>query len=127
MTGANIMEATYGIKVLPEDDPFIELAEAGQEAVSKCVLGFYLVEIFPLRTCVVFVLNSLNVSTDALEYIVRYVPAWFPGAGFKRQAAVWHEAAARQLHVPYADYERREVRVRGPSTHISIQYPFLSP
>ena len=43
------MEATYGIKVLPEDDPFIELAEAGQEAVSKCAIGFYLVEVFPLR------------------------------------------------------------------------------
>ena len=51
MSGANIMEATYGIKVLPEDDPFIELAEAGQEAVSKCAIGFYLVEVFPLRTC----------------------------------------------------------------------------
>ncbi|PIL25709.1 cytochrome P450 [Ganoderma sinense ZZ0214-1] len=87
MSGANIMEATYGIKVLPEDDPFIELAEAGQEAVSKCAIGFYFVEIFPL---------------------LRHVPAWFPGAGFQRQAAVWHEAATRQLHVPYADYVRRE-------------------
>ena len=48
---------------------------------------------------------------DAPEYAlaVRYVPAWFPGAGFQRQAAVWHEAATRQLHVPYADYLRREV------------------
>ena len=52
MSGANIMEATYGIKVLPEDDPFIELAEAGQQAMSKCAIGFYLVEIFPLRTFV---------------------------------------------------------------------------
>ena len=41
------------------------------------------------------------------------MPAWFPGAGFQRQAAVWHEAATRQLHVPYADYVRREVRVQG--------------
>ncbi|KAI1785253.1 cytochrome P450 [Ganoderma leucocontextum] len=90
MTGANIMEATYSIKVLPEDDPFIELTEAGQEAFSKCAIGFYLVEIFPL---------------------LRHVPAWFPGAGFKRQAAVWHEAATRQLHVPYADYQGREVRL----------------
>ncbi|KAI1785432.1 cytochrome P450 [Ganoderma leucocontextum] len=87
MTGANIMQVTYGIKVLPEHDPFIELAEAGQEAVSKCAIGFPLVDFFPL---------------------LRYIPACFPGAGFKRKAAVWHDAATRQLHVPYADYVRRE-------------------
>ena len=49
MAGANIMEVTYGIRVLPEHDPFIELAEAGQEAVSKCAVGFYLVELLPMR------------------------------------------------------------------------------
>ena len=47
---------------------------------------------------------------DADGHAVRHIPAWFPGAGFQRQAAVWHEAATRQLHVPYADYMRREVR-----------------
>ncbi|TBU52418.1 cytochrome P450 [Dichomitus squalens] len=83
---ANIMKVTYGIRVFLEDDPFIKLAETGQEAVSKCPIGFCLVELFP---------------------ILEYVSAWFPGAGFERKAAVWHEAATRKLHVPYADFIER--------------------
>ena len=51
MVGANIMEVTYGIKVLPEHDPFIELAEAGQECVGRCATGgLYLVELLPICT-----------------------------------------------------------------------------
>ncbi len=51
MVGANIMEVTYGIKVLPEHDPFIELAEAGQECVGRCATaGVYLVELLPMCT-----------------------------------------------------------------------------
>ncbi|TBU22643.1 cytochrome P450 [Dichomitus squalens] len=91
---ANIMKVTYGIRVFLEDDPFIKLAETGQEAVSKCAIGFYLVELFP---------------------ILRYVSAWFPGAGFERKAAVWHEAATRKLHVPYADFIERHERLRNVS------------
>ncbi|KAM5540993.1 hypothetical protein V8D89_005304 [Ganoderma adspersum] len=87
MAGANIMQVTYGIKVLPEHDPFIGLAEASNEAVSTCALSFYLVDSFPL---------------------FRYVPTWFPGAGFKRQAAGWREAANCELNIPYEDYLRRE-------------------
>ncbi|KAI0673216.1 cytochrome P450 [Trametes maxima] len=85
--GANIMEVVYDIEVLPENDPFIKLAEAGQECVSQSTTGgLYLVEVMPF---------------------LKYVPAWFPGAGFKRQAAVWREAAEKQLHVAYDDFLER--------------------
>lgn len=51
MIGANILDVTYGIKVLPEHDPFIELAEAGQECIGECaVAGLHLVDIAPIRT-----------------------------------------------------------------------------
>ncbi|KAI0369518.1 cytochrome P450 [Pilatotrama ljubarskyi] len=87
IVGANIMEIVYDIKVLPEHDPFIELAEAAQECIGRSTTGgHYLVEILPF---------------------LKYVPAWFPGAGFKRQAAVWHKAADKQLHVAYDDFQSR--------------------
>ncbi|RDX49720.1 cytochrome P450 [Lentinus brumalis] len=87
MVGANIMEVTYGIKVLPEHDPFIELAEAGQECVGQCATaGVYLVELLPM---------------------LKHLPTWFPGATFQRQAKAWHQKATRQLHVPYTDFVRR--------------------
>ncbi|RPD77315.1 cytochrome P450 [Lentinus tigrinus ALCF2SS1-7] len=87
MVGANIMEVTYGINVLPEHDPFIELAEAGQECVGRCATaGVYLVELLP---------------------ILRHLPVWFPGAKFQREAKAWHEKATRQLQVPYEDFLQR--------------------
>ncbi|EJD33031.1 hypothetical protein AURDEDRAFT_27789, partial [Auricularia subglabra TFB-10046 SS5] len=33
---------------------------------------------------------------------VKYVPAWFPGAGFKRQAREWKEVADAMLNDPFA-------------------------
>ncbi|KAI0354173.1 cytochrome P450 [Trametes cingulata] len=86
VVGANIMEIVYDIKVLPEHDPFIELAEAGQECVGRSATGLYLVEILPF---------------------LKHLPAWFPGANFKRQAAVWRKAADEQLHVAYDDFLSR--------------------
>ena len=49
MVGANIMEITYDIKVQPEHDPFIELAEAAQECVGRAASGTYLVNMLPFR------------------------------------------------------------------------------
>ena len=49
MVGANIMEIAYDIKVLPENDPFIILAEAAQQCVSRGVSGTYLVDLLPIR------------------------------------------------------------------------------
>ncbi|KAI0659510.1 cytochrome P450 [Cubamyces menziesii] len=90
VVGANIMEIVYDIKVLPEHDPFIVLAEAGQECVGRSTTGgLYLVELLPF---------------------LKYMPSWLPGAAFKRQAAVWRQAADKQLHVAYDDFLERMKR-----------------
>ncbi|KAI0774839.1 cytochrome P450 [Trametes elegans] len=87
VVGANIMEIVYDIDVRPEHDPFIALARTGQECVAQSATGSaYPVDIFPL---------------------LRFIPSWFPGAGLKRQAAVWHQAAEKQLHVAYDDFLRQ--------------------
>ncbi|KAL7278775.1 hypothetical protein ACG7TL_007784 [Trametes sanguinea] len=104
--GANIMELVYDIAVLPEHDPFIRLAEAGQECIGRSTTGgVYLVEILPFRESSL----AFPCAGDALTatVAVKSVPAWFPGAGFKRQAAVWRQAAEKQLHVAYDDFLRR--------------------
>ena len=59
MAGANIMQVTYGIKVLPEHDHFIGLAETGNQAVSTCALRFYLVDSFPLRAFFIAFCSSI--------------------------------------------------------------------
>ena len=50
-----------------KDDPYIALAERGMEAFAEAE-GFFLVNAFPW---------------------LRYLPAWFPGAGFQKIAKVY--------------------------------------
>ncbi|KAF7789957.1 hypothetical protein EIP86_000905 [Pleurotus ostreatoroseus] len=80
--GAVIMAITYGIDVLPKDDPYVDIAERALVTLNAtCNTGSYLVDYLP-----------------ALQYI----PSWMPGAKFKRQAAIWHQYVMDLTHVPYA-------------------------
>ncbi|KAI0350839.1 O-methylsterigmatocystin oxidoreductase [Trametes cingulata] len=76
---ATIMDAVYGIRVAEQADPFVSLSEKVATTFSTIVVpGRYLVEVVPW---------------------LRYLPAWFPGAKFKRDALSWRSdvAAARDL------------------------------
>ncbi|KAF7368570.1 Cytochrome P450 [Mycena venus] len=69
MAGEIIMSVAYGIDVLPSDDPYVTLAHKAVQTFSiASVPGVYLVNTFP---------------------ILKHIPRWFPGAGFKRQAEEW--------------------------------------
>nr|VWP00930.1 Protein kinase domain-containing protein [Ganoderma boninense] len=66
--GASIMEVVYGIE-LTEGDKFLSIAKKGAEIFSKALSpSRYLVELFP---------------------VLVHLPAWFPGAKFKRDVAKW--------------------------------------
>lgn len=41
---------------------------------------------------------------------VQYLPSWMPGAGFKRQAAIWHKWVMDMTIVPYAAVKNDLVR-----------------
>ncbi|KZV76685.1 cytochrome P450 [Peniophora sp. CONT] len=64
--GTVILELAYGWTVQGDSDPFVKLIEDGFKVQAALVRpGAYYVEIFPW---------------------LRFVPTWFPGANFKRQA-----------------------------------------
>jgi hypothetical protein len=42
---------------------------------------------------------------------LKYVPAWFPGASFKRKAREWYKLTRKMVEIPYADAKRRIVRM----------------
>ncbi|TFK69824.1 cytochrome P450 [Pluteus cervinus] len=66
MTALVVLSTAYGIDVNPRDDPFVEVAEKANDTQAKAGnIGSYLVDFFP----------ALN-----------YLPEWFPGAGFKKEA-----------------------------------------
>ncbi|KAI0712382.1 O-methylsterigmatocystin oxidoreductase [Earliella scabrosa] len=79
---AAIMKIVYGIDAKDEHDPTIDLIAAAIDAVTPAVVpGSYLV--------------------DALPFL-RYVPAWFPGAGFQKQFATFRKSNDRIQDVPYS-------------------------
>ncbi|KAF8626927.1 hypothetical protein AX17_006428 [Amanita inopinata Kibby_2008] len=81
MAGEIVLAVTYGIKTLPKHDPYIELVEkAVRPGLIAAVPGTYLVDVLP---------------------ILKYVPEWMPGAGFKRDAREWHGLAMNMLNEPY--------------------------
>jgi hypothetical protein len=75
------MSVTYGLPVLESDDPYITLAEeALQGAVEAGIPGTFLVDLLPF---------------------LKYVPSWFPGAGFKRKAAHYAALNVEVVNQPF--------------------------
>jgi hypothetical protein len=75
------MKIAYGIDVQESNDPYISLAEDALEGISQAaVLGAFWVDLFP---------------------ILKYVPSWFPGAGFQKKAAHWREVNAALTEKPF--------------------------
>ncbi|TFY60387.1 hypothetical protein EVJ58_g5185 [Rhodofomes roseus] len=77
-----ILEIGYGHTVTSvEGDEFIQLVEAGiQEVFGGSGAGSAPVDFFP---------------------VLKYIPAWLPGAGFKRAALMAKEAIAATENIPY--------------------------
>ncbi|KAJ5171869.1 hypothetical protein N7492_004462 [Penicillium capsulatum] len=78
-----ILDISYGYRVDPfKPDHFVRsIGTALDEFAIAAQPGTWLVDIFP---------------------ILKHVPSWCPGAGFKRSAAVWRERAVDLTSRPYA-------------------------
>ncbi|KAJ3516119.1 hypothetical protein NLJ89_g1327 [Agrocybe chaxingu] len=81
MAGETIMCVAYGLNVQPKDDPYIAMAEQGAHTLEAAAIpGAFLVDDLPL---------------------LKYVPDWFPGAGFKKKAQEWKQIARRMIEKPF--------------------------
>ncbi|KAF8812810.1 cytochrome P450 [Phlegmacium glaucopus] len=79
--GAIILHISYGYEVKERDDPFVTLADEAMSQISLASApGSFLVDFIPP---------------------LRYLPAWFPGAGFKRTAVLWGETLTNMVEAPY--------------------------
>ncbi|KAF9812881.1 hypothetical protein IEO21_05932 [Rhodonia placenta] len=78
---AMIMQIAYGHSVTSLDDKFVHLAErAGKETVEYGNAGVMLVDFFPL---------------------LKHIPLWMPGSGFKRRAFEIRDVVRKMLDTPY--------------------------
>ncbi|KAF8516743.1 cytochrome P450 [Hysterangium stoloniferum] len=81
VTGAMILEITYGIQVRPKRDPYLTLVEEGIAATCEAAApGAFLVNVLP---------------------ILKYVPEWVPGAGFQTKARLWRKLMTDMVEVPF--------------------------
>jgi cytochrome P450 len=79
--GAMIIEVSYGLDVLHKNDPFIESADKAAATFAMAIKpGAFLVNTVP---------------------ILKYVPSWFPGAGFQRKAKEWKRYDDAVLEAPF--------------------------
>ncbi|KAI0336742.1 CyP450 monooxygenase [Cubamyces sp. BRFM 1775] len=78
---ATIMQIAYGINIADEEEDYVTIAEEALSAFSNLLVpGKYLVELFPS---------------------LRKIPAWFPGAQFKRDTAKGKLAVHRIRDTPW--------------------------
>ncbi|KAJ7733289.1 cytochrome P450 [Mycena metata] len=100
MAGEIIMSTIYGIEVLRSDDPYITLGRKAMHEFSvTAVPGKFLVDSIPL---------------------LKHVPAWFPGAGFKRYAEGCRILTRAMLETPFAEAKRRIAE--GTAAHSFVAY-----
>ncbi|KAF8191472.1 cytochrome P450 [Mycena galopus ATCC 62051] len=94
MAAKIVMSIAYGIDVLPANDPYVEWSDAAVEGlVTAIVPGRFLVDSFPF---------------------LKYVPAWFPGAGFQRKAQNWRRLARGMLEKPFAEATQKIASGKAP-------------
>ncbi|KAJ7043052.1 cytochrome P450 [Mycena alexandri] len=83
MAAKFVMSVAYGLEIQRSNDPYVELADKAVEGlVTAVVPGRFLVDSMPF---------------------LKYVPAWFPGAGFQRKAQEWRRLSRGMLEKPYAE------------------------
>jgi hypothetical protein len=88
---ATIMKIGYGIAVQDSDDPYISNAEQALKGAAEAgIPGAFLVDSFP---------------------ILKYVPSWFPGAGFQKKAARVREVTNTMAEKPFRHVQEQLVQV----------------
>ncbi|KAJ3560335.1 hypothetical protein NP233_g10902 [Leucocoprinus birnbaumii] len=86
---STITEAAYGIKIKTWEDEYVKLAEEALKGVSEAAVpGAFLVDIFP---------------------IMKYIPAWFPGANWRRKGDRWAAINDRVVNEPF-DFVKQQVK-----------------
>lgn len=102
-----IMSIAYGIDIKPLDGPYILVVEEAAECVSEVAnAGSYLVDIIPICRSIAVSCSDRNAHS---VLTVRFLPTWFPGAAFQRQARRWSVVTEQSRSLPYEAAQNRLV------------------
>ncbi|KZT35830.1 cytochrome P450 [Sistotremastrum suecicum HHB10207 ss-3] len=98
-----ILDITYGYQVKGDRDELVVMADKNVREFGEAIaVGDFLVDTIP---------------------ILKYLPDWFPLAGFKRQAAIWRANLLETVERPYIDVKEQlrngVARVSYVAQHLS--------
>ncbi|KAF9254188.1 cytochrome P450 [Marasmius fiardii PR-910] len=99
--GFIILKLVYGYELKLENDPYVELATNAVGAITQVV-------------------NHGQFAVDFLP-ILKHIPSWFPGAGFKRKAEAWRPLAAQIREMPWNLMKDAMAAGNGPSNSFASQ------
>lgn len=110
---ATIMRVAYGIQVDDSGDRYIAAAEEAMDSLSQAgVPGAFLVDTIPIRSYIYSpLLSQRHISQRHSSSVVKFVPAWFPGAGFQKKAQHWRELAHEFIDRPFIVVKNALVRI----------------
>lgn len=92
--GGSILSFAYGLPVKKANDPLMAQAQAGVECITAtAVPGKYVVDVLPF---------------------LRYLPEWFPGATFHREAAEGRKLMRRFFREPFEAVKKGMVSASLP-------------
>ncbi|KAJ5356014.1 Cytochrome P450 E-class group I [Penicillium concentricum] len=99
-TGASILDMVYGYKVEPSGtDSLVDLAELSTSQFSIAMQpGAWVVDRIP---------------------ILKYLPAWFPGAGFQHTAREWADTLTTLAEKPYAFVLHQRSKKKAMDSYVS--------
>ena len=86
---------------------FIEIGEEILQIFGKAT-GGYLVDFLPFRKR--YTIFQLCIYRPYSFRVVKYLPSWLPGAGFKRQATIWKKIVEHGVNAPWEGMKERRVR-----------------
>jgi hypothetical protein len=91
------MTTVYGIEIAPKNDRYVAIAEKSMKMLLESLLpGAALCNTFPVRK------YERNLpSSFSIKHLVSRIPAWFPGAGFKRHALYCRKLTNEMLNRPF--------------------------
>ncbi|PFH46821.1 hypothetical protein AMATHDRAFT_153743 [Amanita thiersii Skay4041] len=81
--GALILDITYGIRINDHNDPYVVMAEESLAGLAEAG-------------------NPLSFLVDMIPAL-KYIPSWFPGGAFKKQAEHYRSVNKRMVETPF-DY-----------------------
>ncbi|CAE6394224.1 unnamed protein product [Rhizoctonia solani] len=98
---AVVLQSAYGYEAAEAGDPMVEIAKAGMRGFSDASMpADFLVNVFPW---------------------LEYIPSWFPGAEWKRNAMAWNKARDDLITIPF-EWTKKQMAtgIAQPSTLHSI-------